>query len=145
MESKGSNCRRVRALLVVCFVIPLGLLARSYRPYADHDTLVGFLALYAGDTLWPIMFFFAGRALSPRARTRTLLCGTLLLTLLLEFGQLWRPEWLQMLRRQPVVGFVIGNSFVWSDVYCLLVGGVLASALDSAFSRHADEKSVDAQ
>ena len=123
---------RLCSLLVVMAVIPVGLFARSMRADADPGTFTGFLATYTGDTLWPVMFYFIGRFIWPRLGFRWLLAGVLMLTLTLEFGQLWQPTWLQWLRRQPVSGFLLGNTFLWSDVVCCLVGSLLAVLLDWA-------------
>lgn len=121
---------RLFAVLVVLIVIPIGLLARSHRAGADPGTLIGFFATYTGDTLWPIMFYFAGRFCFPNARFVSLVVFVLFLTLTLEFGQLWKPPLLQYLRRQPGVGFVLGNSFIWSDVICCWIGTMVALLLD---------------
>ncbi len=125
---------RLLAAIVVLLVIPSGLFARSQRPGADPTTLFGFLATYAGDTLWPVMFFFLGRFVFPSVGRWWLLASVLGLTLTLEFGQLWQPPILQWLREQPVVGFILGNSFLWSDVACLLVGSFVAVLLDVVLS-----------
>ena len=124
--------RRTRVISLCCAfaVVPVGLLARSYRDGADSATIVGFLASYLGDTLWPIMFFFLARFVWPIASWRVLAFGTLTLTLTLEFGQLWKPPLLQWLREQPGIGFVLGNSFVWSDVVCIAVGTLFAVGFD---------------
>lgn len=134
MPTERISHTRLLAAIVVLLVIPLGLFARSQRPGADADTFPGFLATYAGDTLWPVMFFFVGRFAFPTAGRWRLLASVLGLTLTLEFGQLWQPPALQWLREQPVVGFILGNSFLWSDVACLLVGSFIAVLLDVALS-----------
>jgi hypothetical protein len=126
------NRTRLLAALCIVPVVAAGLYARSQRANADPATLSGFLATYAGDTLWPIMFFLIGRFVFPQADRWRLVAGTLALTLTLEIGQLWQPPTLQWLRDQPVIGFVLGNSFLWSDVACLLIGSVLAFLLDLA-------------
>ena len=63
-----ANRKRLFAVLVVMVVIPIGLFARSHRAGADSSSLPGFLATYLGDTLWPIMFYFAARFCFPNAR-----------------------------------------------------------------------------
>jgi hypothetical protein len=121
---------RLLAAIAVMLVIPVGLLARSLRAGADPATVPGFLATHAGDTLWPIMFFFVGRSVFPRACRWRLAAFTMGLTLTLEFGQLRQPAILQWLREQPVIGFLLGRSFVWSHVVCLVVGGAVAVVVD---------------
>ncbi len=121
---------RLCALGVVAIVIPIGLFARAHRASADPSNLTGFLATYTGDTLWPVMFYFMGRFCFPAMRILPIVIGVLTLTLTLEFGQLWQPPWLQHLRSLPVIGFLLGNSFIWSDVWCCLLGTMIATGVD---------------
>ena len=123
---------RMIAAAVIAVVIPLGLFARSHRAGATLETFDGFLASYTGDTLWPVMFYFMGRFVWPRVRCGTLVIAVLAITLGLEFGQLWKPPFLQFLRAQPISGFILGNSFIWSDVVCCVVGTALAWSIDVA-------------
>lgn len=124
---------RFLAGIIIAVIVPVGLLARSYRAGADWTTLFGFLATYLGDALWPVLFYFVGRMLLPQASTRALVTFTLGITLTLEFSQLWKPPILQWLRAQPVIGFVLGNRFIWSDVACCIVGTVIALLIDLLF------------
>ena len=121
---------RFIAAVVILTVIPMGLLARSYRSGADPSTVLGVLVTYLGDTLWPVMFYFAGRFCAPNASRQTLLLTTLGITLALEFGQLWKPPFLMWLRQQPMIGFVLGTHFIWSDVVCCVVGTFCALLVD---------------
>ncbi len=123
---------RALAVLVIVTVIPIGLWARSMRSGADPNSLLGFFAAYAGDTLWPVMFFFMGRFLFPKINRQWLTTMVLALTMSLEFGQLWKPPTLQWLRQQPGIGFLLGNTFLWSDIMCLIVGSAIAAVVDYA-------------
>ena len=133
MPATPRNRIRVFALLVILLAISAGLFARYQRTGADISTLIGFLAAYTGDTLWPIMFFFVGRFLFPTVSMWTIVASVLTLTLTIEFGQLWQPPWLQSARAWPIIGFVLGNTFLWSDVACLLVGVAIAVVADVVF------------
>ena len=121
---------RIVSCLVVLVVIPIGLFARAHRAGADPATLLGFLSVYTGDTLWPIMFYFMAKFCSPQSRIISLLVFVLGLTLTLEFGQLVRSPTLDWLRKQPGIGFVLGSTFIWSDVICCTVGAAIAVAFD---------------
>ncbi len=132
MEIKQIDRIRISSALLVLLVIPAGLLARSQRVGADPATLTGFPWTYLGDTLWPIMFFFIGRFIFPKANRWSLAAFTLALTLSLEFGQFWQPPLLQWLRQQPITGFMLGDCFLWSDVACILVGTAAAVFIDTA-------------
>ena len=109
---------RLAAIAVVLVVIPIGLFARSQRAGADPSSLGGFLATYTGDTLWPVMFYFLGRFCSPRAKLFSIAAFTLILTLGIELLQLWKTPTLQWLRAQPITGFLLGNTFLVSDMVC---------------------------
>lgn len=124
---------RLFAALVIVTVIPLGLIARSFRSGASSETFGGFVATYLGDTLWPVMFYFLARFVFPKASRVVLLGFVLLVTLTLEFGQLWKPRLLQWMRKQPVIGFILGNQFIWSDVVCCSVGAIVAVVVDLVF------------
>ena len=136
MTAESATRTRCLAAFVVLLVIPVGLFARSHRAGADPATLPGFLATYAGDTLWPILFFFLGRFAFPQTARWRLAAAVLTLTLALEFGQLWQPPFLQWLRQQPGIGFILGNYFVWSDVACLLIGTAIAVIVDRMLVSH---------
>ena len=133
---------RLLAVITIAAVIPIGLFARAHRAGADPSTPLGFLATYLGDTLWPIMFYFIGRFGFPTASRRSLVITTLLITLTLEFGQIWNPPTLNWLRHQPVIGFILGNRFIWSDVVCCLVGTFFALLLDSLFVTRQQQNAV---
>jgi hypothetical protein len=124
---------RLLATLIIATVIPIGLFARSYRSGAASETFLGFFTTYSGDTLWPIMLYFIGRFIFPRASCGALFATVLAIALTLEFGQLWKPPILQWLRAQPITGFVLGNHFIWSDIVCCTIGAVLALLADSIF------------
>ncbi len=127
--------QRLLALAVMLTVIPTGLFARSQRSGADPATLTGFLAAYTGDTLWPILFYFLFRFLVPTAKVTSLLLAAIGLTLGIEFLQLWQLSVLEWLRDQPVIGFILGSTFIWSDIYCCVVGALIAGVIDLAFIR----------
>ena len=132
---------RLLAVITIATVIPIGLFARSHRTGADASNPLGFLATYLGDTLWPIMFYFMGRFCFPLASRRTLLIATLAITLTLEFGQLWNPPALLWLRQQPIIGFILGNHFIWSDVVCCVTGALLALLIDFLLVNRLDYES----
>ena len=128
---------RLTSLAIICATIPIGLWARSLRTGADASTVLGFLATYAGDTLWPLLLFFIGRLSLPTVSRLKLASAGLMFTVGLEFLQLCQAPILQWLRQQPGIGFLLGNSFVWSDVLCCIAGCCLALALDwNLTSRH---------
>ena len=133
---------RIFAAFVIVAVIPAGLISRHFRHGASTETLLGFLATYAGDTLWPIMFYFLGKLILPKCSCTKLFIFSVVLTLGIEFGQLWKPPLLQWLREQPISGFLLGNTFLWSDVACCLVGAVIAALIDISFFKVLQRKGL---
>ena len=133
---------RIFAAFVIVAVIPAGLISRHFRSSAASHTPTGFLTTYSGDTLWPIMFYFFGRFLLPKSSYRTLFIATIALTLGIEFGQLWKPPVLQWLREQPISGFLLGNTFLWSDVACCVLGAIIAVLIDLTFAAMLRRKSL---
>lgn len=124
---------RLTSLLLIAIAILLGLTARANRNEPFSNPLLKFAVTYTGDTLWGLMFYFVGRFLLPRIRIYVLAICTLVLTIGIEFSQLWKPEWLEAIRAQPFFGFLIGRSFVLSDIVCLLAGVGLSVLLDFYF------------
>ena len=119
-------------LALAVAVVAVGLVARYLRSAAP-----GFVTACLGDTLWAVMFFLLLGALLPRAATLTVAVLTLILTLAIEFSQLYHAPWLDRLRAVPGGGLLLGNTFLWSDVACLLVGAALAAAAEVALRRRA--------
>lgn len=126
-----SNHRiRLFAAAAIAVVIPLGLVARRIRPDEGIASVGDFVATYAADTLWPVLFYCIGRFIWPIAGRQRVGAGVLLFTWALEFSQLVKFDWLIWLRHQPGIGFLLGDTFVWSDVVCCFVGTLAAVAGD---------------
>lgn len=121
--------QRLIYLAVSGSMIPIGLIARSLRGDADVSTSLGFITTYLGDALWAVMFFFLFAAILLSWPTTRLLALTLAFTIGIELSQLYHGEPLATLRSFPPTRFLLGSTFLWSDIICLTVGTTLASAL----------------
>ncbi|MEM9414902.1 MAG: DUF2809 domain-containing protein [Planctomycetota bacterium] len=120
---------------IALLVVPIGLVARSFRAGADASTAVGFVATYLGDVLWAVLFFFVFAGLLPRWRTWALAALTLGVTVGIELSQLYHGEPLATLRAFAATRFLLGTNFLWSDVVCLIVGTTLATATHWVLNR----------
>lgn len=109
-------------LLLIAIIIPIGLVARHIR--SAHPS---FLSECTGDTLWPVVFFLAIGVAMPRAATWLVASLTLGITAGIEFSQLIHGRWLDTARSVPGLGFMLGNTFLWSDVACIVTGTLLAA------------------
>jgi hypothetical protein len=111
------------ALIVV--VVILGLGSRRFGPH-----LPGWVAAYAGDTLWATAAFLGIGLLLPRASTWTIALLALTFSVLVEVSQLYKAPWIDSIRRTTLGGLVLGFDFVWSDLACYAVGVGLGVAVD---------------
>lgn len=114
-------------------VVGLGLFTRSETPLLPE-----FVKLYFGDALWAVMFFLGFAGLFPTASTGRILLLTAVLVFGLEFLQLAKWPWLVQLRQLPLPRFLLGTTFLWSDVIGLAVGCSVAAAGDGLFLRSRD-------
>lgn len=111
-------------------VIALGLASRKGKAYLP--ALVG---EYAGDILWGVLFFLVFALLLRARPTWRVGAAGWCAAVCLEFSQLYHAAWIDDLRRTPVVGFLLGSTFVWSDVVCITIGVLLAMEAEYACER----------
>ena len=102
---------------LIALVVILGLGSRRFGPH-----LPGFVAAYAGDTLWALAVFLGFGLLFPRASTRRVALLAISSSVLIEFSQLYKAPWIDSLRRTTLGGLLLGFDFVWSDLACYAVG-----------------------
>ncbi len=130
MSTAAAVRPRLLYLTVFALVIPLGLFTRS-----ESAPLPEFVRLYGGDTLWAVMFFLSFAVLMPKAATWRILLLAAVCVYGLEFLQLADWPWLGQLRKNRAMGFLLGTTFMASDVVCLSVGLLMATVGDVAFLR----------
>jgi hypothetical protein len=120
--------RRGSLLLLLVFITVGGGLA-SRR---DPSVLPGFVAAYAGDTLWATTVFWLLALVFRRAPTRSLAIAALSIAVAVEISQLYHAPWIDALRANAVGALVLGYGFLWSDLACYAAGVALAAAIDAA-------------
>jgi len=111
------------ALMVI--TVAVGLSTRALlRP------LIGsFWAANLGDVLWTVLVFLVIAFIRPSVATTHASITTLLIAITVEASQLIQTPALNQLRRETVVGLVIGYGFSWGDLvaYCCGVAVVWAA------------------
>ena len=112
-------------LALIAVVVLLGLGSRRFAPH-----LPGFVAAYAGDTLWATAAFLGIGLLLPRASTGRVALLAMSLSVLVEVGQLYHAPWIDSIRSTTLGGLVLGYDFVWSDLACYAVGVVLGILIE---------------
>jgi hypothetical protein len=109
------------------------LLGLSSRRFAGH--LPGFVAAYAGDTLWALALFLFLGLIRPRAATERLAAMALILSLSVEISQLYHAPWIDAIRQTTLGGLILGYGFLWSDLVCYAVGVSLGAVLERGVFR----------
>lgn len=122
--------KRVIYLLVTVIIIFLGLASRKQGEY-----LPGFVAEYAGDTLWAAMVYFGLRFLFPSTGILKTMIFALLFSYAIEVSQLYQAEWINNVRNTTIGALVLGHGFLWTDLVCYTVGIGISSIADSIFRR----------
>ena len=116
---------RITYLMTAIAVIALGLSSRRYS-----RALPGFLATYAGDTLWALMVFLGIGMLFPRWSTLRVCVTALLFAFAIELSQLYHSPLIDQIRHTKMGGLILGYGFLWSDVLCYVVGISLGCTLE---------------
>ncbi len=98
-------------------VVALGLGSRRFG-----GSLPGFVANYAGDTLWATAAFLGIGLVLPRASAWAVASLAMGFSSLVEVGQLYHAPWIDSIRRTTLGGLVLGFDFVWSDLACYAAG-----------------------
>ncbi|WP_347030238.1 DUF2809 domain-containing protein, partial [Bacteroides intestinalis] len=49
----------------------------------------------------------------------------------IEISQLYQADWANIVRSTTLGALIFGHGFLWSDMICYTVGGLLSAAIDS--------------
>jgi Protein of unknown function (DUF2809) len=118
-------------IILIALVCLLGIGSRRYA-----HVLPGFIAAYAGDTLWALAAFLGIGLFLRQARARTIAFLAMTLSAAVEISQLYHAPWIDSIRQTTLGGLVLGFGFLWSDLACYAVGvgfGVMIDIRLSAF------------
>jgi len=114
------NRRTLFTLLVLAIITPLGFLTKFYSGLAANWVSNSLGGVFY-EIFWCLVLFLIFRKLSPLKIASIVF----FVTCSLEFTQLWKPYFLEELRRHFIVRTVIGNSFSWSDFFYYLIGSFI--------------------
>jgi hypothetical protein len=126
--------RRRHPLVQIGLLVVVCLLGIGSRRYAH--ALPGFIAAYAGDTLWALLVFLGIGLVLPRASTGTIAGMAMAFSVAIEISQLYHAPWIDSIRQTTLGGLILGFGFLWSDLACYAVGASLGVIMDVAISRH---------
>ena len=120
--------RRRNPLIQIILIALTCLLGIGSRRYAHY--LPGFIAVYAGDTLWALAAFLGIGLLLPRVSTRMIACLAMLFSVAVEISQLYHTPWIDSIRQTTLGALILGFGFLWSDLACYAVGVGLGVAIE---------------
>lgn len=115
--------------------ILLGLLSRSFL-FTDQSPV----HQYAGDALWAMAVFWSLAIVCPNAPTSRHAIGALLISFAVETSQLYRADWIGILRGSRLGALFLGNEFRWADIACYTAGVCLAATLNHFILRKETKK-----
>ena len=87
---------RRNPLVQIALIVLVSVLGIGSRRYAH--TLPGFIAAYAGDTLWAMAAFLGFGLVLPRASTRTVALLAMAFSIAIEVSQLYHAPWIDSIR-----------------------------------------------
>jgi hypothetical protein len=120
--------RRRNSLVQLALITLAAVLGIGSRRNAR--ALPGFMATYAGDTMWALAAFAGVGLLLPRASTRTIALLAMILSIAVELSQLYHAPWIDSIRQTTFGGLILGFGFLWSDLACYAAGVGLGVILE---------------
>jgi hypothetical protein len=114
---------RVRIITIICLVIitPLGFIFKFYSgPFYDwvNNNAAGMLY----EIFWILLFFLFFPGYKTINRIPAIV---FVITVLLEFMQLWHPPFLESIRHYFMGRTLVGTSFSWLDILHYFFGCLL--------------------
>ena len=88
------------------------------------------VSLYLGDVLWGVMFFGLFALVWPRRSTVALAAWAIGVSIAIELSQLYQAPWINQVRDTRIGGLLLGHAFLFSDLVCVSLGGLLGAAID---------------
>lgn len=125
VEPRPRDRRPLFYIGLLAMTIALGVGSRRFG-----SVLPGFIAAYAGDTLWALALFLVLGLVLPRLATARVAGLALAGSLLVELSQLYHAPWIDSVRQTTIGGSVLGFGFLWSDLACYAMGIGLGVTLE---------------
>jgi len=94
-----------------------------------------FCLLYVGDVLWGAMFFVLYGYCFRAAGAWRVWGWATATTVTIEASQLWKRPGLTAIRATTAGKLLLGDTFLWSDVACVVLGATFAALIDEAYRR----------
>ena len=111
---------KIKYLISVISFITLGILSRK---------ITG-IPLFIGDMLYAVLIYFGFRFLIIDSKKSTSLLLSLLFCFGIEILQLVQLDLLIAIRKTTLGHYILGQGFLWLDLFCYVIGALLAYSLD---------------
>ncbi len=115
---------RFRIFAFIVLIAILGFGSKFYSGTASswaNNSLAGLFY----ETFWCLVIFM----INPRVRALPIASWVFIITSVLEFMQLWHPEFLEIIRSTFIGSALIGTSFNWLDFPYYLAGCILGATM----------------
>jgi len=111
---------RVNYFILILLVLILGILSRK----------ISGIPLFIGDVLYAVLIYFGFRFLIMDSRKSTSLLLSLFFCFSIEILQLVQIDWLLAIRKTTLGHYILGEGFLWSDLFCYVMGSFMAFLID---------------
>lgn len=116
---------RLYYFVLIIFVIISGIASRK----------IDGIPTYFGDMLYAIMVYFGMRLLFIKKKLKKALALALIFCFCIEFLQLYDAQWMLTIRRTTLGHYVLGQGFLWSDLFFYTLGITIALLIDFNFAK----------
>ena len=117
-----------RVVYLGCLVVTIGCGLFSRTAY-----IPSMIYPYIGDVFYALMMYWIFALLFPNNQRLKLWIYAVGLCILIECSQLYQADWLNAIRHTRLGGLVLGFGFLWSDLICYALGGILGFLFDGIF------------
>jgi len=136
------NLKKIRVITIICLIIitPIGLLTKAYAGSGQD-----WINSSSGGIFYEIFWCLLILLIVPKLQPNNIAIGVFFFTCVLEFMQLWRPPFLQALRRTFLGATILGTSFVTTDFIYYIIGAILGWLIIAIIKRtviHKEKKHI---
>jgi len=122
--------QRLKYFLITCGIVVLGLLSRHFT----------FIPLWVGDVLWAAMVYFILRFFMLKASVLKITLISIVISYAIEFGQLYKAEWIDNMRHTFLSRMILGETFFWGDLLSYTVGILIGVGIEVWVAKPATRK-----
>lgn len=114
---------RLNYFIIALLVMLLGIFSRK----------ISGISLFTGDVLYAVLIYFGFRFLFIESKKSTSLLLSLLFCFGIEILQLVQIDWLIAIRKTTLGHYILGQGFLWLDLFCYVIGSLAAYCFDKLF------------